>query len=75
MSYFELLRLASPEAIVVATALIVLAIGLTRASASGISSLIAVVGLAAAAGAVLLLPVEQTLFSGMLVITPLTSFF
>ncbi|MGZ5024790.1 MAG: NADH-quinone oxidoreductase subunit N, partial [Chthoniobacterales bacterium] len=75
MSYLELLRLASPEAIVVATALIVLAIGLTRASASGISSLIAVVGLAAAAGAVLLLPVEQTLFSGMLVITPLTSFF
>jgi len=36
MSYLELLKLASPEAVVVLTALVVLAVGLTgeRASAS-----------------------------------------
>jgi NADH-quinone oxidoreductase subunit N len=98
MSYLELLKLASPEAIVVITALMVLTIGLTtgraaagatvstahptrnaggRSSArsAGLCTFIAVVGLAVAAGAVLMLPRNATLFAGMLVITPLTSLF
>ncbi len=75
MSYLELLKLASPEAVVVVTTLIVLAIGLTSAKAAKISSFVALVGLIAAVIAVLWLPVNATLFSGILVITPLTSLF
>ncbi|MDQ6938945.1 MAG: NADH-quinone oxidoreductase subunit N [Verrucomicrobiota bacterium] len=75
MSYLELLKLASPEATVVLTALVVLAIGLTSAKAAKISSFVAVIGLAVAIGAVLMLPGKATLFSSMLMITPLTSLF
>src|SRR5438034_3704015 len=75
MSYLELLKLASPEGIVVVTALVVLAIGLTTERASAFSSAIATFGLAIAIGAVLMLPQNATLFGGMLVITPLTSLF
>src|ERR1043166_8762424 len=98
MSYLELLKLASPEAIVVFTALVVLTIGLTIGSeaagatgstaqptrsaggrssprSAGLCALVAVLGLAVAIGAVLMLPRSATLFSGMLVITPLTSLF
>jgi NADH:ubiquinone oxidoreductase subunit 2 (subunit N) len=75
MSYLELLKLASPEAIVVVTALVVLAIGLTTERASAFCSAIATFGLAIAIGAVLMLPQNATLFGGMLVITPLTSLF
>src|SRR6266487_1780033 len=75
MSYLELLKLASPEAIVVVTALVVLAIGLTSTRATVFCSLVAAFGLAAAVGAVLMLPQSATLFGGMLVITPLTSLF
>jgi NADH-quinone oxidoreductase subunit N len=110
MSYLELLKLASPEAVVVITALVVLAIGLTSgraaveaavlatprpgeggsaarpnqnaggtpattATASGLCPFIAGLGLATAVGAVLMLPRNATLFSGMLVVTPLTSLF
>ena len=96
-SYLEVLRLASPEAIVVISALVVLTIGLTsrRATAvAGVSpatsprsgpgvtnvatgwcSLVACLGIVIAIAAVLMLPRNSTLFSGMLVITPLTSLF
>ena len=75
MSYLELLKLASPEGIVVVTVLAVLSIGLTTERASAFCSAIATFGLAIAIGAVLMLPQNATLFGGMLVITPLTSLF
>ena len=46
MSYLELLKLVSPEAIVVVTALMVLAIGLTKAEDTKFSSFVAIIGLA-----------------------------
>src|SRR4029453_9458306 len=75
MSYLELLKLASPEGIVVVTVLAVLAIGLTTERASAFCSAIATFGLAIAIGAVLMVPTKRTLFCGMFVITPLTSLF
>jgi NADH-quinone oxidoreductase subunit N len=75
MSYLELLKLATPEAIVVATALIVLAIGLTSGRARVFCSLVAVFGLAVAIGAILMLPRSANLFGGMLVVSPLNSLF
>src|SRR6267378_4445691 len=100
MTYLELLKLASPEAIVVLTAFVVLTIGLASgrrtvvaavsaaglqesagdtpaatATASGLCSAVAALGLALATGAVLLLPEHALLFHGMLVITPLNSLF
>jgi NADH-quinone oxidoreductase subunit N len=75
MSYLNLLKLASPEAVVVLTALVVLSIGLLTKRAAAICAFVSAVGLAIAAGAVLLLPRNATLFGGMLVITPLTSLF
>ena len=75
MSYLELLRLASPEAIVVVTALIALAIGLTSKRTAALCSFVAVIGIVFAICAVLLLPHNATLFGGMIVITPLTSLF
>jgi len=77
VSYLVLLKLASPEAVVVVTVLAVLAIGLTngRETASVICSIVATLGLATAIGTVFMLPQNATLFGGMLVITPLTSLF
>jgi NADH:ubiquinone oxidoreductase subunit 2 (subunit N) len=75
MSYLELLKLVSPEAIVAVTVLAVLAIGLTIGRASDFCSAVAALGLALAVGAVLILPQNATLFGGMLVISPLTSLF
>jgi NADH-quinone oxidoreductase subunit N len=75
MSYLELLRLASPEAIVVVTALAVLAVGLTKSNPATICSLLAAAGLAIAAAAILKLPAHANLFGGMLVISPLNSLF
>ncbi len=88
MSYLDLLKLASSEAIVTVTALVVLAIGLIRwgeaemplrlgasGRTSALCSLVAALGLAFAVGAVLTLPQQAALFGGMLVITPLTSLF
>jgi len=76
MSYLELLKLVSPEAIVALTALVVLAIGLTNSRwMSALCPAVAALGLVIAVGAVLLLPRSATLFGGMLVITPLTSLF
>lgn len=75
MSYLELLKLASPEAVIVITALAVLTIGLARNRVAGLSSVVAALGLALSAGGVLLLPPNATLLSGMLAISPLTSLF
>ena len=75
MNYLELLKLASPEAIIAITALAVLGIGLASTRASGICSFAATLGLALAIGAVTILPQQATLLHGMLVITPLTSLF
>jgi NADH-quinone oxidoreductase subunit N len=73
--YLDLLKLASPEAVVVVTVLAVLTTGLATQGASGLCSAVAALGLATAIGAVCLLPHQATLFHGMLVITPLTSLF
>ncbi|MBV9617618.1 MAG: NADH-quinone oxidoreductase subunit N, partial [Verrucomicrobia bacterium] len=75
MSYLELLKLALPEAVVVMTALAVLAIGLTKSNSKTICTLVAEGGLAIAVGAVVILPRHATLFGGMLVISPLNSLF
>jgi NADH-quinone oxidoreductase subunit N len=75
VSYLELLRLASPEAVVVLTALAVLAIGLTKSTSRTICAFVAMVGLAIAVSAILALPTHATLFGGMLVISPLNSLF
>jgi NADH-quinone oxidoreductase subunit N len=74
MSYLNLLKLAAPEAIVVVTALIVLATGLTNRK-SVVPFVIAVLGLALTIASVLRLPASANLFGGMLVISPLTSLF
>ncbi len=73
--YFDLFRLALPEAIVAVTALAVLALGLARGRGAGVCSAVAAAGLLFATAAVLMLPQQATLFRGMLVITPLTSLF
>src|ERR1700716_2511068 len=75
MSYLQLLRLASPEAVVVLTALVVLALGLASERTRGLCSGVAAAGLLFASAAVLMLPSQADLFHGMLVITPLTSLF
>ena len=75
MSYLDLLHLAAPEAIVVVTALIILAVGLARAQTEAICSVTAAIGLTAAGAAVLMLPADATLFGGMLVVNRLTSLF
>src|SRR5947207_9417260 len=75
MSYLDLLKLASAEAITAVTALAVLGSGLASTRASGICSFAAALGLALAIGAVIILPQQATLLHGMLVITPLTSLF
>src|SRR4030088_2229642 len=75
MSYLPLLKLASPEAVVVLTALVVLALGLASERTRGLCSGVAAAGLLFAIAALLLLPQHATLFHGMLVISPLTSLF
>jgi NADH-quinone oxidoreductase subunit N len=76
MNYLELLKLASPEAILVVTALVVLALGLTKSErVMAALALVAALGLACATIAVLNLPPRADLFHGMLVISPLNSLF
>ncbi len=75
MNYLELLKLASPEAVVAIAALAVLGIGLASGRASGLCSFVAALGLALAAFTVTRLPEHAVLFHGMLVISPLTSLF
>jgi NADH-quinone oxidoreductase subunit N len=73
--YLDLLKFASPEIVVVVTALVVLAIGLASTRGAGLCSGVAAAGILFAAAAVLKLPQNAMLFHGMLVITPLTSLF
>jgi NADH-quinone oxidoreductase subunit N len=75
MNYLDLLQLASPEAIVAITALVVLALGLARTRGAGVCSAVAAAGILFASAALLLLPERATLFHGMLVVTPLTLLF
>jgi NADH-quinone oxidoreductase subunit N len=75
MSYLDLLKLVSPEVVVVVTALIVLSIGLAGEGAATVCSFVAALGLLIAIGAVSMLPPDAVLFGGMLVISPLTSIF
>src|SRR4051794_4036743 len=77
MSYLELLKLASPEIVVTATALVVLAISLTSKNSTAFTSchLVAGLGLAIAIAAVLDLPQNAAFGTGMLVVSPLTSLF
>jgi NADH-quinone oxidoreductase subunit N len=75
MSYLDLLKFALPEAIVVVTALAVLAIGLASKRRAGLCSGIAAAGLLFAAAAAIMLPQSANLFHGMLVVTPLTTLF
>src|ERR1700686_3152793 len=75
MAYLELLKLAAPEAIVAATALVVLSIGLASTRAPALCSAAAALGMALAIGAALMLPQHAMLFHGMLMITPLTTLF
>jgi NADH-quinone oxidoreductase subunit N len=75
MSYFELLKFASPEGVVVLTALGVLSVSLVSKRATAACAFVAVLGLVIAIVAVTFLPRNETLFGGMLVISPLTSLF
>ena len=75
MSYLQLLKLASPEAVVVLTALVVLSIGLLAKRAAFACAFVAGFGVVIAIVAILILPRNQTMFGGMLVISPLTSLF
>ncbi len=75
MSYLELLKLASPEAVVVLTALVVLSVSLVAKRAAAACAFVAALGIVIAIMAVLRLPGNETLFGGMLVISPLSSLF
>src|SRR5882757_8597056 len=75
MSYLELLKLASPEAVVVLTALIVLSVSLVAKRAAAPCTFFAALGIVIAIVVVTFLPRNETLFGGMLVISPLTSLF
>jgi NADH-quinone oxidoreductase subunit N len=75
MSYLELLKLTSPEAVVVLTALVVLSISLAAKRPATMCAFVAALGIVIAIGAVLLLPRNATLFGGMLAMTPLNSLF
>jgi NADH-quinone oxidoreductase subunit N len=75
VNYYDLLRLAAPETTLVATALVVLALGLSGQRSARICSAVAAAGLLFASSAIFMLPPQATLFNGMLVITPLVSLF
>src|SRR6478735_7648896 len=75
MSYLELLKLASPEGVVVLTALVVLSVSLVAKRATAACAFVAALGIVIAILAVLRLPGNETLFGGMLVISPLSSLF
>src|SRR3954466_6627292 len=75
MNYYELLRLGAPEAILVGATLVVLALGLLKERAAGLCCGVAAAGILFSASSVLLLPLQASLFNGMLVISPLSSLF
>ena len=62
MSYLELLKLASPEAVVVLTALVVLSVSLAAKRAAMACAFVATLGIVIAIGAVVLLPLNETLY-------------
>ena len=78
MNYFELLKFAAPETIVVLTALAILAIDLTSMRTLEtrlrftVGGMIAGVGCAAAVVWTLIVPVQADVMQGMLVVGPLT---
>src|SRR5437870_5722112 len=74
MNYVDLLKLGAPEAIVVVSALIVLALGLTNPKNTA-PLFVALAGLALSVASVLYLPANANPFGGMLVISPLNSLF
>lgn len=76
MHYLELLRLASPEAVIVLTALAVLAVQFGAPRSQHLCFPVAIAGLVAAAAAVAyILPARESLYHDMIVVTPLTSLF
>jgi len=75
MNYAELLKLASPEAVVAITALVLLGLQFTAWRARNLFVPVAATGLVAAIFAAKCLPAQATLNHGMLVVTPLTSLF
>jgi NADH-quinone oxidoreductase subunit N len=75
MNYLELLKLAAPEAIIVITALAVLALSLSIRRPASFCSAVALLGITIAISAVLMLPRAATISNGMLVISPLNSLF
>src|SRR5438045_1059949 len=75
MSYLELLKLASPEAVVVLTALVVLSVSLVAKRAAAACAFVAALGIVIAIVAVSFLPRNESLFVGILVISTLTSLF
>ncbi len=75
VSYLDLLKLASPEAIIVLIALAVLTIGLTGDRSRTFPGIVAVVGIVIAIWTTMRLPQHANLFGGMLVISPLNSLF
>ena len=75
MNYAELLKLASPEAVVAVTALVLLGLQFTAWKARNLFVPVAALGLALAVVAVKCLPAQADLGHGMLVVNPLTSLF
>jgi NADH-quinone oxidoreductase subunit N len=75
MNYRDLFNLASPEVIVVVTALAVLTIGLASKRSVGLCAGIASAGLLFAIADLILMPERAILFHGMLAITPLSTLF
>jgi NADH-quinone oxidoreductase subunit N len=73
MNYLPILKLVSPEAILVLAALLVLALGLGKLRM--LCPIAAAGGLIAAAAAIFVLPAHAALPHGMLVVDPLTSLF
>lgn len=80
VSYFELLKLAAPETIVVFTALVVLVVDLTSTRGLEtrfrfiIGGMVACAGCAAAIVWMLVIPAHANALGGMLVVDPLTQF-
>lgn len=74
--YFELLKLASPEAVVTVTALVLAGLQFAAPGARDLFRAVALLGLVLATAAVtFILPARATLFHDMIVIDPLTSLF
>jgi NADH-quinone oxidoreductase subunit N len=73
MNYLELLKLASPEAVMTVTVLVVLAAQALRPHTSNAKHCVAAIGIVLAGVAITLLPERGNISNGMLVIDPLSS--